>query len=436
LYAQNTRQILDHHLYRKWRHLLRFFRPAGNNLFRLFLETLLALLVGVFAGGAGVLLYHGMNYVTNCRLQYPWLLFLLPVGGLLIVFLYRISGQYDNKGTNLMLLAVQSGEYVSIKVAPLIFISTLITHLLGGSAGREGAALQLGGSIGGFFGDRLHMDQEDHNVMIMCGMSACFSAVFGTPAAAAVFSMEVISIGIMHYAALVPCVISSFTAALIARYFHAVPEWYDLGVFPELSFLSAGKIMLLAAAFAGISIVFCISLHISENYYKKWLPNPYLRIIVGGCLVVAMVFLFRTRDYIGAGMPMISACFDTGVPWFAFLLKILFTAVTLGAGYKGGEIVPSFFTGATLGCVLGPLLGLPMPLCAACGLVGVFCGVTNCPVSSLLISAELFGFAGMPYFMITIAVCYMLSGYYGLYNSQKIVYSKYKDRLINRNAHH
>ena len=423
------------YLYIKWMHALRFFRPAGNNLFRLLLETLLALLVGACAGGAGVLFFHCMSFVTNCRVQNPWLLFLLPAGGLLIVFLYRLSGQYDNKGTNLMLLAIQSGDHISIKVAPLIFISTLITHLFGGSAGREGAALQLGGSIGGFFGDRFHMDQEDRNVMIMCGMSACFSAVFGTPAAAAVFSMEVISIGIMHYAALVPCVIASFTASLIAGYFRAVPEHYDLGIFSALSFPSAGKMILLAAVFAGVSILFCISLHLSENYFKKWIQNPYLRILAGGCMIIAMVYIFRSRDYIGAGMPMIEACFGAGVPWFAFLLKILFTAITLGAGFKGGEIVPSFFIGATLGCVLGPLLGLPAPLCAACGMVGVFCGVTNCPITSLLIAAELFGFTGMPYFMITIAVCYMLSGYYGLYNSQKIVYSKYKDTLINRNAH-
>ena len=426
---------MKHRIYRQWIHTLRFFRPAGNNLLRLFLETLLALLVGLCAGGAGVLFFHGMNLVTNCRLQHPWLLFLLPFGGLVIVFLYRVSGQYDNKGTNLMLLAVQSGEHISIKVAPLIFISTLITHLLGGSAGREGAALQLGGSIGGCISDAFKMDQEDRNVMIMCGMSACFSAVFGTPVAAAIFSMEVISIGIMHYAALVPCVIASFTASLIAGYFHALPEFYDLGLFPALSFLSAGKIMLLAAAFAGVSILFCISLHLSEYYYKELISNPYLRILAGGCLVIAMVYLFRTRDYIGTGMPMIAACFTTGVPWFAFLLKILFTAVTLGAGYKGGEIVPSFFTGAALGCLLGPILGLPAPLCAACGMVGVFCGVTNCPITSVLIAAELFGYAGMPYFIITIAVCYMLSGYYGLYNSQKIVYSKYKDKMVNRFTH-
>jgi H+/Cl- antiporter ClcA len=193
--------------------------------------------------------------------------------------------------------------------------------------------------------------------------------------------------------------------------------------------------MLLAAAFAGVSILFCISLHLSEYYYKELISNPYLRILAGGCLVIAMVYLFRTRDYIGTGMPMIAACFTTGVPWFAFLLKILFTAVTLGTGDKGGEIVPSFFTGAALGCLHGPILGLPAPLCAACGMVGVFCGVTNCPITSVLIAAELFGYAGMPYLIITIAVCYMLSGYYGLYNSQKIVYSKYKDKMVNRFTH-
>ena len=271
--------------------------------------------------------------------------------------------------------------------------------------------------------------------MIMCGMSACFSAVFGTPMAAAVFSMEVISVGIMHYSALVPCVISSLTASMLARHFGAMPEVFPITDLPALTALTVGQTILAAAAFAAISVIFCIALHLSEHTYKKYIANPYLRVFVGGLIVVLLTLLLHTNDYNGAGMPMIARCFEGAVPPWAFMMKIIFTAATLGAGFKGGEIVPSFFIGATLGCVIGPILGLPAALCAGCGMVGVFCGVTNSPITSLLISFELFGFEGMPYYLITIAVSYMLSGYYGLYSSQKIIYSKTRTEYIDAHTH-
>ena len=271
--------------------------------------------------------------------------------------------------------------------------------------------------------------------MIMCGMSACFSAVFGTPMAAAVFSMEVISVGIMHYSALVPCVISSLTASMLARHFGAMPEVFPITDLPALTALTVGQTILAAAAFATISVVFCIALHLSEHTYKKYIANPYLRVFVGGLIVVLLTLLLHTNDYNGAGMPMIARSFEGSVPPWAFMMKIIFTAATLGAGFKGGEIVPSFFIGATLGCVIGPILGLPAALCAGCGMVGVFCGVTNSPITSLLISFELFGFEGMPYYLITIAVSYMLSGYYGLYSSQKIIYSKTRTEYIDAHTH-
>ena len=269
----------------------------------------------------------------------------------------------------------------------------------------------------------------------MCGMSACFSAVFGTPMAAAVFSMEVISVGIMHYSALVPCVISSLTASMLARHFGAMPEVFPITSLPALTALTVGQTILAAAAFAAISVIFCIALHLSEHTYKKYIVNPYLRVFVGGLIVVLLTLLLHTTDYNGAGMPMIARCFEGSVPPWAFMMKIIFTAATLGAGFKGGEIVPSFFIGATLGCVIGPILGLPAALCAGCGMVGVFCGVTNSPITSLLISFELFGFEGMPYYLITIAVSYMLSGYYGLYSSQKIIYSKTRTEYIDAHTH-
>lgn len=390
---------------------------------------------GCFIGSVGAVFHLMLGYVGSLRVEYPFLLFGLPVAGIIIVFMYNIVHEAGNRGTNLVITAIQSNDEVPGRVAPLIIVSTLLTHLCGGSAGREGAALQVGGALGNTFAKLFKFDEKDTRIMIMCGMSACFSAVFGTPMAAAVFSMEVISIGIMHYSALVPCVISSLTASMLARHFGAMPEVFPITDLPALTAFTVGQTILAAAAFAVISVVFCIALHLSEHTYKKYIANPYLRVFVGGLIVVLLTLLLHTNDYNGAGMPMIARCFEGSVPPWAFMMKIIFTAATLGAGFKGGEIVPSFFIGATLGCVIGPILGLPAALCAGCGMVGVFCGVTNSPITSLLISFELFGFEGMPYYLITIAVSYMLSGYYGLYSSQKIIYSKTRTEYIDAHTH-
>ena len=419
-----TKELVIH----KIKHNLRRLRTAIKWI-------IFSILSGLLIGMVGIAFYFGMTWVTDTRTAYPWLIFFLPLGGIMIILLYHLLHDEKDTGTNLVLSAIHSGDEIPLRMAPLIFISTLITHLFGGSAGREGAALQLGGSIGNSLGRLFRFDEKDKHIMIMCGMSACFSAVFGTPMAAAVFSMEVISVGIMHYSALVPCVISSLTASMLARHLGAMPEVFPITDLPPLTALTVGQTIFAAAAFAVISVVFCIALHLSEHTYKKYIANPYLRVFVGGLIVVLLTLLLHTNDYNGAGMPMIARCFEGSVPPWAFMMKIIFTAATLGAGFKGGEIVPSFFIGATLGCVIGPILGLPAALCAGCGMVGVFCGVTNSPITSLLISFELFGFEGMPYYLITIAVSYMLSGYYGLYSSQKIIYSKTRTEYIDAHTH-
>ena len=394
-----------------------------------------SLLSGVVIGGAGTLFHYCMVWANDTRTANPVLILLLPIAGLVIVGAYHLLHDEKDTGTNLVLAAIHSGERIPLKMAPLIFISTIMTHLFGGSAGREGAALQLGVSIGNSLGLLFKIDDKDQHVMIMCGMSAAFSALFGTPMAAAIFSMEVVSVGIMHYAALVPCVISALVAKGIAEYFEVVPEQFLLTGLPEFSIASSVKIAVLAMLCAGVSIVFCIMLHHGEKIYKKYLPDPYLRIFTGGTFIVIMTLVVKCQDYNGAGMPIIERCFENEYVSYAFLLKMLFTAVTLGCGFKGGEIVPSFVVGGTFGCLFGNLIGFAPALCTAVGMGAVFCGVTNCPITSLLICFEMFGYDGMPYFLLAIALSYMLSGYYGLYRSQKIVYSKYKTEYINRKTH-
>lgn len=397
--------------------------------------VIFAILVGTIVGLCGSAFYFGMSYVTSLRIEHSWLILLLPFGGLVIVGLYHLFHDEKDTGTNLVISAIHSGDELPFRMAPLIFISTLITHLFGGSAGREGAALQMGGSIGNTLGRLFRFDEKDKHVMIMCGMSAAFSALFGTPMAAAIFPMEMVSVGVMYYIALVPCVISSLVAHGIAVSFGVSNELFLIGEVPEFGILSSVKISALAILCALVSILFCVILHQTEHLYRKFFKNPYLRVFAGGCFVVLLTCLVGSQSYNGTGINIIENCINGTVRPEAFLLKMVFTALTLGAGYKGGEIVPSFFTGAAFGCLFGNLLGFSPTLCTAVGMTSVFCGVTNSPITSLLISFELFGYDGMPYFLLATAFSYMLSGYFGLYRSQKIVYSKYKTNYINKTTH-
>lgn len=395
-----------------------------------------SILSGLIIGTIGSAFYYCIKLVTSIRQETPWMLFFLPLGGLLIVGLYQLFKDENDTGTNLVLSAIHSNEEIPLKMAPLIFLSTLITHLFGGSAGREGAALQIGGSIGGSLGRLFRFNEKDKHIMIMCGMSAAFTALFGTPMAAAVFSIEVVSVGIMHYSALVPCVISALVSQAVASYFGITADAFPLEHLPAFSLKHAILIALLAILSALVSILFCIILHQSDFLYKKFFKNRYLRVFAGGILVILMTLLVGNQDYNGSGIAVIERCMKGDfIPGYAFLLKMIFTALTLGAGYKGGEIVPSFFIGGTFGYLFASLSGFSPPLCIAVGMTSVFCGVTNCPITSLLISFELFGYEGMPFFLLAVALSYMLSGYYGLYLSQKIIYSKYKTEYINRKTH-
>lgn len=417
--------IMDEFLKNKIKHNLQRLKIALKWI-------IFSIFSGILVGGVGTAFFYCMDFVTSKRMSHPWLIFLLPLGGIIIVWLYKFLRDENDTGTNLVLSAIHSNKEIPLRMAPLIFISTLITHLFGGSAGREGAALQLGGSIGNSLGKLFRFNDKDKHVMIMCGMSAAFSSLFGTPMAAAIFSMEVVTVGIMHYSALLPCVISSLVAHGIAGYFGASEKFFDISNIPPLNVISSIKISFLAILCALVSIAFCIMLHKSEALYKKFLKNTYIRIIVGGCIIILLTLLVGDQTYNGAGMNVISKCIDGTVRPEAFFLKMLFTAITLGAGFKGGEIVPSFFIGAAFGCLFGNIFGFYPTLCTAIGMTSVFCGVTNCPITSLLISFELFGYDGMPFFLLAIAFSYVLSGYYGLYKSQKIMYSKYRTNYINK----
>ena len=394
----------------------------------------LALVIGSVAGAAGTIFSMGVSWATGFRLSHPSMLFFLPVSGLLIVWLYHSFHEERNRGTNMVIDAISSNERVTPATGPLIFFSTILTHLGGGSSGREGAALQLGGSIGNSFGEWFKLDERDKKIAVMCGMSAVFSALFGTPVAAAIFSLEVVSIGVLYYAALVPCVFSSFLAVGIARAAGLEGEHFPVEMIPALDLKAMGLLVLLGILCAAVSILFCVLLHTAEHAYRKYFPDARVRILAGSFLFIALTLLSGTRDYCGSSMGLIESSIEGSVRYEAFLMKMLFTAVALGAGFKGGEIVPTLCVGAALGCAFGEITGFAPSLCAACGMAALFAGVTNCPITSLVIALELFGYEGMEYFSIIIAVAFALSGYYGLYASQKFVYSKTRTEFINRRS--
>ncbi|MBR5301960.1 MAG: chloride channel protein [Clostridia bacterium] len=396
----------------------------------------IATMIGVIVGAIASAFGHTLIAVNHFRAAHPMIILGLPFAGLAIVFLYRYFKDQDDGGTNWVIASIHSSKRIPFRMAPLIFGTTVITHLFGGSAGREGAAIQLGGSIANKLGKRMKLNENDQHIIVMCGMSAGFSALFGTPMAATLFSLEVISVGIMHYSALVPCVTASMIAHFVAEYLKMPPEVFPVMAVPEIGAALFFKAVLMGAIFGACSIVFCMIMHSTEHLLAHHLKNAYVKIFASGCMILALCGLLGSDLYLGSGMGIIEHIFHEGeTETFAFLLKMIFTALTIGAGFKGGEIVPSLTIGAALGCVIAPLFGFDVSLAAAMGMIGVFCGVTNCPITSLLISFELFGFAGMPYYLTTVAVSYMLSGYYGLYHAQRIMYSKTETHFINTITH-
>lgn len=383
--------------------------------------TLTGVLIGLLCGLVGAIFAIAVDWATQVREAKGWLLYLLPLSGLLIVGLYKLFKLPPSIGTDRIIETVRTQEKIPIAMAPAIFISTVCTHLCGGSSGREGAALQLGGSIGAAVGNLTHPDPnaDTRRIFELCGMAALFSALFGTPITAAIFVLEIIDVGRFNDRALLPCIISAVSANLMARFVGAPVEPFALaaGLLPvtPVSALQAAGV---GIACALVSILFCAAMHISAKLQKRYLPNDFLRIAVGGSAVILLTLLVGVRDYNGGGMHSIICALEGKASNAAFLFKILFTAVTLGAGFKGGEIVPSFFVGATLGCTVAGLLGMPAALGAGLGMVGLFCGVTNAPLAAMMLSVELFGTEYLPLFGVATAVSFMLSGHFSLYHEQ------------------
>lgn len=390
--------------------------------------------VGLICGVIGAAFSKSVSFVTELRAENEWLIYLLPLGGLLSVAIYKLC-RVESLGTNQVFESIRSEKPLSFLLAPAIFAGSVITHLLGGSAGREGAALQLGGSASALIAKIFKLDDKSRHILTICGMGAVFSALFGTPIGACVFALEVVSVGQICSAAIFPSIVSSVTAYLVASGLGIKPERFHVDAIPAMNIDSLCRILVVAVAAAAVSMIFCQSMHFGEKLFKKYLKNPFIRIFAGGAAVILLTLIVGTRDYNGGGVNVIERIFEEGtVRPEAFLLKIIFTVITISAGFKGGEIVPTLFIGATLGGTVGPLVGLNPAFGAATGMAAMFCGVTNCPLATFFICIELFGAEGMIFYAVAAAVSFVLSGYTSLYHSQHLIFSKLKEEIIDIDA--
>lgn len=391
---------------------------------------ILSLIVGIAGGLLGAGFHHALHFVTHMRAENNWLIFLLPLGGLLTVAIYRLLGIRRNRGTNEIIDAILQKQPVSPMVAPAVFLASAVTHLFGGSAGREGAALQIGGSVASGLGKLLHLKDHNRTILVTCGMSAVFAGLFGTPLTATIFCMEFVSVGTLFTPALLPCYLSAFFASRISGALGVHAETYLLDTAIALNLANIGGTIVLAILVSGLGVVMCYVFHKAEHLAAHHLPNLWVRICVGGALITVLTMLAGDQRFNGAGMEMAMEALGGHADWYSFAVKMLFTAVTLAAGFKGGEIVPTFCIGATFGCVVGAALGLEPGIAAALGLIGLFCCATNSPLASIVLSVEMFSGANLYLFALVCVICFVLSGTGGLYASQIINYEKIDRYLI------
>jgi len=378
-------------------------------------QVIIGLLLGVMGGLLGTVFHTSVDFVTELREKWHYMILFLPLGGLAIAGMY---GAFRNKGnidTKRVFNSVKENGDVPLVMIPLIFLGTVITHMFGGSAGREGAALQLGGSMGYNVGKALNQDEDNTKMMVTAGMSSVFSALFGTPVTAAIFSLEVT--GVYKLRSIVVGFVSSISAFAISGLLGVAPVRFEIPTAVIYHPVAILKVIALGMLCAVVCRVFSIAIHKTEFFAKKYISSSYLRAVVGGVLIVLLTVMLKSTDYNGAGMSIIGNAILGDAKQSAFLWKIVFTVLTVAAGFKGGEIVPTFFIGATFGCFISEIMGIDLGLGASLGFVALFAGMTKCPIASLLLAIEVFGATGIPMFIIAVIVTYILSGRLGLYGN-------------------
>ncbi len=388
----------------------------------LFKWCLLGAAVGVLSGVASAAFLVGLDWATNTRNAAPWLLWLLPLAGVFIGWIYSQFGRDVEGGNNLLLERIHAAEGdVSWRMAPLIALSTIGTHLFGGSAGREGTAVQMGGSLADYLARWLKLSRQDRRMLLMGGISGGFGSVFGTPLAGTIFGLEVLSVGRIRYDALVPCFVASTVGDLVCRGLGVGHHVYVVDIVPRVTPGLLLWVLLAGLAFGMTSLAFAELTHAIQHAMKSLVKRPWLRPFFGGLAMIGLTYAVGSRDYLGLGLPLIEESFTPGgVVFWAFALKLLFTAVTLGTGFKGGEVTPLFCIGATLGFAFASLTGQPTAMFAALGFVAVFAGAANTPLACVLMGIELFGAGLAVPLTLACIVSYIASGHRGIYLSQRV----------------
>ena len=407
--------------------------------------TLLIIPVAVIVGSLNAFFLWILSVATQTRIANDWLIYLLPLAGLLIVYLYRNLGKNSEGGNNLIMDEIhQPGAGVPARMGPLVLMTTVITHLFGGSAGREGTAVQIGGAATHTLAKLFNLNEQDKKLILISGVAAGFGAVFGTPLTGAIFALEVLAIGRIKYDAIIPALFAAILADLVCTSWGAHHAHYKIDFLEQITLFSQAvnidplmmaKVAIAAVAFGLAGYLFGELTHAFKDIFKATLKNPYLIVVVGGLIVIACVQLLGNHDYIGlgvysareGGVSIMSAFHEGGAEWYSWIIKLLLTAVTLAAGYKGGEVTPLFFVGATLGNFMAWVLGAPVDLFAALGFLAVFAAATNTPLACTIMGVELFGSEFMLYFAIACYSAYYFSGHTGIYGSQRVAVPKLFD---------
>lgn len=403
-----------------------------QKLKKFLLWILFAIITGTLCGLCGVAFSKSVAFVTDIRTQNNWLLYLLPIGGLLSVGIYKLC-RVKNIGTTNVFDCVRTEQSLPKGLAVAVFCGTCISHLFGSSSGREGAALQIGGGVANILSRAFKLDEDSRHITVMCGMAALFSAVFGTPLAAWIFVLEVI-LTRLCFKAIFPVLISSFTAFGVATLLRVHPERFNIGTLPQISLSLVWKTAIIVIAGILVSFIFCKGLNIAKNFTKKFLKNEFLRIAVGGTVIIALTLLVGNYEYNGGGVDIIERVFNDGIVRYeAFALKLLFTVICVSCGFKGGEIIPTLFIGATLGGTLALILGLPIGFGAAIGMAILFATATKCPIATILLCGEMFGISSTPYIIPVVLISFMLSHQLtGLYSNSKDSFAIIKQRLTKK----
>jgi H+/Cl- antiporter ClcA len=376
-------------------------------------------LIGIFSGSASALFLVSLEFVTQIRIQNTWIIWLLPFGGLLIGYLYFISDSKIAKGNNLLLEEYNKPEKkIPFLMAPLVLLSTLITHLFGGSAGREGTAVQMGGAIADLCSPIFKLNNSERRILIIMGISAGFASVFGTPLAGAIFALEIVFFSKINFKSIVLSFAVAYIAYFTVEFWQIKHTHYSIPEIPTMNFTAFFWIIIVSILFGFAALLFSRSTHFWGKLFSENIKYPPLRPFIGGIILAVSIYFIGTTKYIGLGVPMIVDAFSIQNAPYDFLLKILFTGFTLGAGFKGGEVTPLFFVGATLGSALSVIVPLPAALLTGMGFVAVFSGATHAPIACTVMGMELFGINCGVYIGIACIISYFFSGSVGIYKSQ------------------